>query len=152
MKRLLYATVAFGFLTIVPTLSRAQVNVSINIGAQPNWGPAGYDYVRYYYIPEADAYYDVSSRRYTYFHGNRWITRAALPSRFARIDLYRTHKVVINHAHPWKNHKKIRKQYAHYGYDRHPQRVRNDYYGHKHYDKKHKKHDKKYKKHPRRGR
>ncbi len=127
MKRFFYITFILGLLALAsPT--RAQVSFSINIGSQPLWGPVGYDYVRYYYLPEMDVYYDVVHRRYTYYHGNRWVTRASLPGRFARVDLYRTHKIVLNHAHPWKNHKKIRKQYSHYAFHHHPQKVLRDYH------------------------
>lgn len=125
----------------IPTVS--QVNISINIGSQPLWGPVGYDYVRYYYMPEIDVYYDVSHRRYTYYHGNHWVTRASLPSRYRHIDMYRTYKVVVNHAHPWKNHTNIKRKYARYANDR-SQRILRDHSVHRSYDRYEKKHYKKY--------
>jgi hypothetical protein len=150
MKNLLYITLLIGGL-FVSKSSEAQVNVSINIGSQPLWGPVGYDYVRYYYMPEIDVYYNVSSRKYTYFHGNRWVTKSNLPSRYRHYDMYRTYKVVINDNSPWKYHKRHRSDYGRYTRNHHQVVLRDAPRGHhdkrgpvKHrYDKKsHKHHDK----------
>jgi len=146
MKKFIYAACLFGLCSFTKS-AEAQVNVSINIGTQPLWGPVGYDYVRYYYLPEIDAYYDVSHRRYTYYQGNRWITRASLPGRYRHVDVYKTYKVVINHDRPWNDHRKIKRKYVHYANHR-SQPVLRDYRhvrGHDRYEKKHhKKHYKKY--------
>ncbi len=110
MKKLLYiAMLLGGMLYLNPT--RAQVSVNINIGSQPLWGPVGYDYARFYYMPEMDVYYDVVHRRYTYYHGRKWVTRASLPSRYRHYDMYRTYKVVINDRDPWHRHSHYHKQY-----------------------------------------
>lgn len=113
MKKLIY-TIAFlgAVLFVVP--SSAQINIQINIGSQPQWGPSGYDYARYYYMPEYDMYYDVQLGRYAYMDRHGWVLTPILPARFARVDLYRTHKVVINDHQPWLMHKKYHKKYRHY--------------------------------------
>jgi hypothetical protein len=92
----------------------AQVRVNINIGVQPVWGPVGYDYVEYYYIPDADAYYDVNRRVFVYFDGRTWIHGGYLPGRYRNIDLYHVHKVVINGRDPWMRHKQYHQQYYSY--------------------------------------
>lgn len=92
----------------------AQVDVHVNIGLQPAWGPAGYDYAEYYYIPDIDAYYDVSARQYVYFDNNVWVTRPYLPPQYRGYDLYRGYKVVINEPRPWMHHDRYRGQYAQY--------------------------------------
>lgn len=89
----------------------AQVNVSVNIGTQPAWGPVGYDYVDYYYLPDADAYYDVNNRVFVYFNNGNWIRRRSLP---VAVDLYRVHKVVINEPTPWVRHTVYRNKYVSY--------------------------------------
>jgi hypothetical protein len=90
----------------------AQISFSLNIGAQPAWGPVGYDYADYYYLPEADCYYDIGANLFVYREGPYWRRAAMLPSRFGYVDLYRTHKVVINHVRdPWMNHNYY---YGHY--------------------------------------
>ena len=74
----------------------AQVSVNINIGAQPVWGPVGYDYVEYYYMPDIEVYYYVPTRRYVYLSNGNWIFAAALPSRYSYYNIYTGYKVVIN--------------------------------------------------------
>lgn len=122
MKKLLYFTLIIGGLFVSPS-SNAQVSVNINIGSQPMWGPVGYDYVRYYYLPEIDVYYNVASRKYTYYHGNRWVTKSHLPSRYRNFDMYRTYKVVINDHSPWHHHGKHKKHYSHYRHNHHHHQV-----------------------------
>ncbi|MGN0003610.1 MAG: hypothetical protein ACI35V_09255 [Sphingobacterium composti] len=111
MKKLLYFTLLIGGLFISQSAD-AQVRVNINIGSQPLWGPVGYDYVRYYYMPEIDVYYNVASRKYTYYQGNRWVTKSKLPGKYRNFDLFRTYKVVINDANPWNYHKRHRGDYG----------------------------------------
>lgn len=103
----------------------AQVRVNINIGTQPIWGPTGYDYAPYYYLPELDVYYDVQNRLYYYQNRNRWISAAQLPVQYSRYNLYITYKVVLNESRPWLRNKAIRGQYAGYR-NRHDQVVIRD--------------------------
>lgn len=90
---------------------QAQVSVNINIGAQPSWGPSGYNYVNYYYLPEIETYYHVPTRKYIYYDRNRWVHVKHLPSRYRGYDLHRGRKVVINRDRPYLSH---RPQRAHY--------------------------------------
>ena len=60
-------------------ISNAQIDVNINLGSQPVWGPTGYDYVEYYYLPDIDAYYNVPKQRYYYYEKGKWIYRSSLP-------------------------------------------------------------------------
>jgi hypothetical protein len=106
-------------------LAQAQISVHFNIGTQPLWGPVGYDYVQYYYIPDIDAYYDVPNRQYVYLDGGRWITRRSLPPQYRTIDLYTVHKEVINEPTPWMHHDRYRTQYIQYK-GRHDQQIIRD--------------------------
>lgn len=90
----------------------AQIRVNVNIGTQPIWGPTGYDYAQYYYMPELDAYYDVQGRMYYYQDRNRWVSAATLPARFGRFNLYSTYKVVLNENRPWLRADVNRRKYA----------------------------------------
>lgn len=154
MKKLLYLTLLFGGILIANT-SNAQISVNINIGSQPSWGPVGYDYVRYYYMPAMDVYYNVGTRKYTYFQGNRWVTKSKLPGRYRNFDMYRTHKVVINDHNPWNYHRRHRNEYARFAsYHNQPvlRDIRNNRYRYegnrhsskdiKHYKKMQKEHNK----------
>ena len=94
--------------------AEAQIHVNINIGNQPVWGPVGYDYVDYYYLPDLDVYYNVPRRQFVYFDFGRWIFTASLPSRYGRYDLFNTYKVVINERNPWLRNTYYRNQYRGY--------------------------------------
>lgn len=114
--------IALVILTCFCNYTNAQVSVRFNIGLQPLWGPTGYDYVDYYYIPDIDAYYDVTNQQYIVFEDGRWIPMRALPPRYGNFDLYRAHKVVINEPTPWVHHDVYRNQYSEYRgrHDQHP--------------------------------
>ena len=127
MKKLL---IVLGLLasTGLYTNSQAQVNVNINIGNQPIWGPTGYDYVNYYYLPDLDIYYYVPLQQWVYNNGGRWITTTVLPPQYSNYDLYRMHKVVINDPQPYLRNAVYRKQYAPFKgkYDQQPIRDSRD--------------------------
>jgi len=82
----------------------AQITIHANIGIQPLWGPVGYDYVEYYYLPDIETYYNVSSRKYIYLENGRWISRSYLPERNRNYDIYHSRRVVINEYKPYLNH------------------------------------------------
>ncbi len=114
--------------------AKAQVSVSINIGAQPQWGPRGYDYVDYYYLPEINSYYYVPTRQFVYLERNRWVHRPHLPNRYRNYNLYSARKVVINRPHPYLERRVYTTSYSRpvvrnsafgrpqYRYERHEQR------------------------------
>jgi hypothetical protein len=66
----------------------AQVSVGINFGV-----PAG---VRYYYLQDIEAYYDVQASMYIYPSGNRWIHARSLPGSYGHYDINNGHRVAIN--------------------------------------------------------
>jgi len=74
---------------------QAQVSVNVNVGMPYIWGPAGYIGVRYYYLPEVEAYYDIPSAMYIYQSGGVWVHRKYLPAQYRNYDLYHGHKVVL---------------------------------------------------------
>lgn len=113
MKKVFYLALIVFTIGFVQS-SKAQVSVNINIGSQPLWGPVGYDYVRYYYLPEVNVYYNVVNRKYTYWKGNKWVTKSKLPNQYRRVDLYRTYKVVVNEPNPWRNHQQYYNRYGRY--------------------------------------
>lgn len=109
MKKLI---VALSLLAGLQQAAHAQISVNINIGAQPVWGPVGYDYAEYYYLPDLGCYYDIPRREWVYFDRGRWITTATAPVRFGNYDLYRVHKVVINEPRPWLKDQFYRQKYG----------------------------------------
>jgi hypothetical protein len=126
MKKLLFV-LGIGVLgsATFPKSSEAQVSINVNIGAQPLWGPVGYDHVDYYYLPDIESYYYVPTRQFVYLSNGRWIFGASLPSRFRNYDLYRGYKVVINQPRPYVYFKDHRVKYSKYrGYHGHQQMIR----------------------------
>jgi hypothetical protein len=116
MKKFFLITALLTVSVIVSNNTNAQVSVgvNINIGSQPLWGPVGYDYVEYYYLPDIDAYYYVPRRQFIYLSGGRWIFSAYLPSRYRGFDLYSGYKVIINEPRPYLHAEIYRTRYAPY--------------------------------------
>ena len=87
--------ILIGLLFSLSASVNAQVTVNVNLGTQPQWGPVGYTQVRYYYLPDVQAYYDISTKKFIYLDHGNWIHRTYLPSRYSGYDLYGGHKVVL---------------------------------------------------------
>jgi len=113
MKKLIFLSL-LGAIGILPYRAAAQVSLSINIGSQPLWGPVGYDYVDYYYMPDIECYYNVPRRQFVYLSGSRWIFSSSLPSRYRHYDLYSGYKVVVNGRDPYRNFYNDRARYGRY--------------------------------------
>jgi hypothetical protein len=94
--------------------AQSQININVNLGQQPAWGPVGYDRVDYYYLPDIDSYYDVPQRKFIYLDGNRWVTANTLPARYGSYNLYNGYKVVINEPRPFERADVYRVKYARY--------------------------------------
>lgn len=114
MKKIhLIAAIVFSCLLFKVADAQIHVNIGVNIGSQPDWGPVGYTHADYYYMPDIDAYYDVPAHQYVYYNDNVWIHGAALPPRY-HFDRYHTYKVVVNQRNPWERNDIIRTRYANY--------------------------------------
>lgn len=100
--------------------AQVRLNINLNIGNQPIWGPVGNDYVENYYLPDIEVYYNVPMHRFYYYQGGRWISSSSLPPRYHNFDLYSSYKVVVNEKNPWRNHNDYRDKYASFK-DRHDQ-------------------------------
>ncbi|WP_259066063.1 hypothetical protein HDF24_03820 [Mucilaginibacter sp. X4EP1] len=148
MKKLFFAAaIIFGSLTVKVADAQVRIDLGLNIGAQPEWGPVGYDHAEYYYMPDIDAYYDVPRHQYVYFENNVWVHAGALPPRY-HFDRYHTYKVVVNEHNPWERHDAIRARYANYR-GRHDQVIIRDsrdehYRNHWHEDGDHRDHRDRY--------
>lgn len=115
MKKLILSAAIF--LTAVASnnaSAQIRVNVNVNIGSQPNWGPVGYDYVDYYYLPDIETYYYVPSRQFIYLSGGNWVFAYSLPARYRTYDLYTGYKVVINQPRAYQYYQTHKVKYAMY--------------------------------------
>src|ERR1700679_4096636 len=86
-------------LLVIAGTMQSQVVLTATVGNPPPWGPAEGVGVRYYYIPDIQAYYDVSSSMYIYNSNGRWIHSANLPHAHRDYDLYGGHKVLLKDYH-----------------------------------------------------
>jgi len=105
----------FGMMLMLAGSAQSQLSVNVHIGTPPAWGPSGYNDVRYYYLPDVEAYYDVQTSMFIYISGNRWIHRSYLPTRYRNYDLYHGYKVVMNDYHgnsPYSNFRQHKMKYA----------------------------------------
>ena len=114
MKKAILAAILLISCLSFKTQAQVHVSVGINIGAQPEWGPVGYDHVDYYYIPDVDAYYDVNFHQYVVFRHNVWVHADYLPGPYRNYDIYHGYKVVVNQPTPWVHHDVIRARYVQY--------------------------------------
>ena len=121
MKKFILAfALLIGVTSFCSTVEAQNINVSINIGRQPAWGPVGYDYAGYYYFPDIDIYYDVNVGFFHYYDRGRWVTSRYLSYAYRNYDLYRLYKVVLNVHQPWRNHHYYCNHYAKYRGHRSP--------------------------------
>ena len=105
----------FGMVLFFSNALTAQVAVTVNIGSPPQWGPYGYSEVRYYYLPDVEAYYDVQSSMFIYYGGGVWVHRSYLPEQYGSYDLYNGYKVVMTDYHgeaPFDNFIEYKKKYG----------------------------------------
>ncbi len=114
MKKFMIIAVIFAGSLFAPQTADAQIDIRVNIGMQPIWGPAGFEYVEYYYIPELDIYYYVPGRQFIYMVNGRWVARKKLPPYYRNFDFYRARLIVINARTPYLQHNYYKRKYANY--------------------------------------
>jgi hypothetical protein len=107
---LLAAVMVSGFLSQQAD-AQLKVNVNLNLGKQPVWGPTGYDQANYYYLPDIDCYYDINKSQFIYNSGNRWVFANQLPPQYRKFDLYNGYKVVVNEPRPYLHADVYRNKY-----------------------------------------
>jgi hypothetical protein len=110
-----FKLVIVGLLLFFAVSVQAQISVRVNLGVPPQWGPEGYSDVRYYYLPDVEAYYDVPSSMFIYYNGVSWIHRSSLPSRYRNYDLYNGYKIPMSDYRgrtPYSNFRQHKMQYA----------------------------------------
>ena len=108
MKPLIFLLAIFGselFCETTFTQDTSKVNISI----QPIWGPIGYNYVEYYYLPDIEMYYYVPRHKFIYMQNGQWISKSYLPAQY---NLYNGRKVVLNEPKPYLHHLDNKTKYA----------------------------------------
>ena len=90
----------------------------------PEWAPPYSEGVRYYYLPDIEAYYDLSARQFVYLSNGRWYDSPQCPSVYAGFDLNNCFAIAldVNVYQPWMHHQYYVSHYPRYYY--------RDYYDH----------------------
>lgn len=116
MKKFIFAfALLIGIASFNNKVEAQSVNISINIGNQPAWGPVGYDYVDYYYMPDINCYYNVNLGLFYYSDRGQWISARYLPYAYRNYDLYGMYKVVlVNTVNPWRYNNVHYRDYGRY--------------------------------------
>lgn len=130
-----FATLFFSFFQ-----SNAQVAVNVN-GTPPAWAPASREKVAYYYLPEAETYYDVNASRFIYFGNGKWVKSKNLPAAYRNYDLKngRTVSLIDYHGHsPYSHFKDHKVKYPKGQYKKQHKKLRSKPQHHdKHEDHEH---------------
>lgn len=119
------------FYNSTASVQAQSINVNINIGRQPAWGPVGYNYADYYYFPEINCYYDVNVGMFYYVDRGYWVSARFLPYAYRNYDLYRLYKVVLNVRNPWRYNHVHYRDYGRYRGHNHRQVVIRDSWDHR---------------------
>ncbi len=73
----------------------------------PSWAPAtpGLSNVKYYYLPDCDAFYDASTQQFYSQSNGTWISSSAVPTTCSGLDLSTAYVVMLNSntSNPWLN-------------------------------------------------
>jgi hypothetical protein len=110
MKMTKFLLIALVSITFSAAQSQTVVRTTMRL---PDWGVAGNDNATYYYIPDIESYYDVSSRKYVYMNNGKWKRSSALPPAYRNYDLYNGYKVVLtDRKEPFEDYDNMRVKYA----------------------------------------
>jgi hypothetical protein len=86
----------------------------------PAWAPPydGAQFVKYYYLPDIDVYYDVWNHEFVYLQDGSWMFASSLPQMYGGFDLYNSFIVVLDHSvyEPWMHHHYYVSHYPRYYY------------------------------------
>jgi hypothetical protein len=116
--KLMLLAMLFAFST-----SHAQVEVKTTTTTLPDWGVAGSDNARYYYLPDIETYYDIRGKQFVYMNDGKWAKSAELPVTYKDYDLYDGYKVVMtDETEPYPQYDKMKIKYAK-GYKGDPQKT-----------------------------
>jgi len=86
---------AAGLMLAMSCAVQAQINISVNI-TPPDWGPDEASGVKFYFMPDIQVYYDVTSKVFIYRSGTTWVRTATLPGRYGTFNLYTGYKVMLH--------------------------------------------------------
>jgi hypothetical protein len=121
-KTILIASLLLGGFMFQNAQAQVHVDVRFNVGTQPVWGPVGYDYVDYYYMPDIDVFLQCSKTSIYLFAKRALDICFIIAIKVSYYDINRGYKVVVNEPTPYRNAAVYRTKYAGYK-DNHGQEI-----------------------------
>ncbi len=84
----------------------------------PGWAPAYFPGVRYYYIPDIEAFYDLSNQDFVYLDDGQWLFSYGLPPMYSGFDLYNAFVIALDADvfQPWMHYQFYVSNYPRYYY------------------------------------
>ncbi|MCK9305613.1 MAG: hypothetical protein PHP30_08520 [Bacteroidales bacterium] len=84
----------------------------------PHWAPPYHQGARYYYIPDIETYFDLSTGDFIFLYNGRWSYSRQLPSIYATFDLDNCFTIILNTSvfQPWRHHQYYISHYPRYYY------------------------------------
>lgn len=119
MKKIIYSLSIITFLAILMAgCYSSSPATSGNTYARPDWALAYEPGVRYYYFPDIETYYDVTTGNFVYFNHGQWLYSSNLPPAYRGYDLYNGYRVVLDRRvyQPWRYHQNYFSSYPPYYY------------------------------------
>jgi hypothetical protein len=75
--------------------AQSQIDVNINLGKPPVWGPV-VTTEEYYFLPDINSYYDIRQSQFIYLNNGVWIRNKSLPKRFRSYNLNAGNVIIID--------------------------------------------------------
>ena len=129
MKRLKKTVLFFFSLLFVSLFSACDLYTYVTPSTEvsydnPAWAPPYVQGVRYYYLPDIEAYYDLSAHEFVYLDNGQWSYSPGIPTIYGSFDLNDCFTVALdyNTYQPWMHH--------HYYVSHYPRYYYRDYYDH----------------------
>ncbi|HYM95193.1 MAG TPA: hypothetical protein VET23_13710 [Chitinophagaceae bacterium] len=121
MKRFEKISIIIAFVISLYGLSACGTPSYLTYGthySNPGLTPPYYSGVRYYYLPDIEAYYDLSDDEFVYLNNGQWLFSLVLPSIYGSYDLYNGFVIALNVGvyQPWLHHQYYVSHYSRYYY------------------------------------
>jgi hypothetical protein len=121
MKTLRKVGITTGIIILLTMLSgfgTSSLQAQVVRYTNPVWAPAYYPGVRYYYIPDIEAYYDLSNQDFVYLDEGQWLFSYGLPPMYAGFDLFDAFVIAldVDVFQPWMHHQFYVSNYPRYYY------------------------------------
>ena len=87
--------IIIGMMILFAAKMQAQVSINVNLGMVPPWVPGVHSDVRYYYLPDVDAYYDMRTSMFIFSDNGNWIHRRHLPDVYRDYNLNNCRRIMV---------------------------------------------------------